>query len=430
MKSKIKIWLNVIISSIIIIAVTTPTSALTEAQLEEFDANGSFYWNPDGSSSCTIGLGSYSGNVSAGLSTEQAGFIDTYHNIAEQLSVEYGIPWETVMAQGILESGAGTSRFALERNNFFGIGAFDSNPDAARDYDTPEAGWRGYYENIATTPTYRNHGAFQNSYAITYTPKTSSHDRLTRDNITNPYDYLQTIWDSGYATDPSYYDKNAPLITAIINRANENGWKTSVELANAYPEMITNAATYATGSTPTAGSSNTSYTGTACITPDGGIGSGNGDINATAISLGWPDRTHEPTDPTPAYAQALRDTGVYLLGDRCSKGGYSCDAFVATVMRYSGADTNFPCCGAPKLKNYLDSHPELYTKIGSANSLNTSDLRPGDIRASNSHIEFFVQLADGSFRIASASHCDRTGDYGGAFYQDDDDTPLTVYRKK
>ncbi|MBQ9180750.1 hypothetical protein IJ135_01485, partial [Candidatus Saccharibacteria bacterium] len=182
------------------------------------------------------------------------------------------------------------------------------------------------------------------------------------------------------------------------------GWKSSAELASAYPEMLTHAAEYAEGGGEAGATLST------CVY----VAAGNGDINATAIDLSWADNTHLPTDPNPAYAEALVSTGVNKLGDICSMGGYSCDAFLSTVMRYSGADEGFPCCGAAMQLNYLSTHPDLYAEI--ENIGNTSNLQPGDIRANGTHVEIVVQLADGAYKIASASHCDRTGDHASDYY--------------
>lgn len=51
---------------------------------------------------------------------------------------EYGVNPVYVMALGILESGWGRSSFAQQRNNFFGYQAFDSNPDAAASFLSPD----------------------------------------------------------------------------------------------------------------------------------------------------------------------------------------------------------------------------------------------------------------------------------------------------
>ncbi|MBQ2695568.1 glucosaminidase domain-containing protein [Candidatus Saccharibacteria bacterium] len=168
------------------------------------------------------------GATSAKLSSQQIEFVDKYHDIAEKLSIEYGIPWEAVMAQGIIESGAGTSHFARDRNNFFGIGAFDSNPNNAFHYDTPEEGWRGYYENIRKTSVYRSVGAFSG------------------DRITDPYAYIAAIA-KPYATGEYYRQSVSKVIQQLEILSKDRGWASSAQLASMHPEMLTNAAANAQG---------------------------------------------------------------------------------------------------------------------------------------------------------------------------------------
>lgn len=151
---------------------------------------------------------------------------------------------------------------------------------------------------------------------------------------------------------------------------------------------------------------------------------GNGDVNATAIKLAWPASEygkHSWSDPNPAYAQALIDTGVNHLGDACSMAGGSCDAFVTTVMRYSGADPDFYCCGITggTTLNYIVNSGK-YTEV--KNGL--GNLQPGDIRIGPNHIELYVEI-NGEPYIAAASHCERSGDIGN--YYDND---FKVYRIK
>ena len=138
----------------------------------------------------------------------------------------------------------------------------------------------------------------------------------------------------------------------------------------------------------------------------------NGDLNATALKLAWPDRGHSPDNPTEAYRQALLEpdgVGTRRQGDSCSITGKSCDAFVATVLRHSGVDKDVPCCGAANMLNYL-ANSSKYTEIENS----ASTLKGGDIRASGGHIEMVVEV-NGELGIASASHCNRTGEVGG-FY--------------
>lgn len=132
---------------------------------------------------------------------------------------------------------------------------------------------------------------------------------------------------------------------------------------------------------------------------------GNGDINATAIELAWPETGHGPFNPTPAYAKALQEVGFTAWDDQCVMTGTSCDVFVTTVMKYSGVDKDFDCCMVETVENYMKSHPEKYQEV--ENKLGV--LQPGDIRISDGHVELYVEI-NGQPHIASASNCDRTGE--------------------
>ncbi len=121
---------------------------------------------------------------------------------------------------------------------------------------------------------------------------------------------------------------------------------------------------------------------------------------------------HGWSDATPAYAKALIEVGLNTYPDVCAAAGGSCDAFVATVYRYSGVDPDFFCCGVSSggQISYITSsgkYKEVPNALGS--------LEPGDIRISSGHIEMYVEV-NGEPRIASASHCDRSGDIGN-FYE-------------
>lgn len=164
-----------------------------------------------------------------GLAQVNIDFINKYHDYAQALSIAYGIPWETVMAQGILESASGTSTFAKERHNFFGIAAYDSNTDAAYRYDDDEQGWKGYYENIRITSVYRNNGVFQGA------------------TVTDPYEYLVAIKQAGYATSETYVQNVSPIIKSIEEYSKKKGWLSSVALAAQHPEWYRNAEKNAEG---------------------------------------------------------------------------------------------------------------------------------------------------------------------------------------
>jgi flagellum-specific peptidoglycan hydrolase FlgJ len=139
------------------------------------------------------------------LSRNEA-FIEKYHDLAVSLSKEYDIPWEAVMAQGILESAAGTSNIAKTKNNFFGIAAYTEDPSQAFSFETAEAGWRGYYENIMNTPTYLKHGVCKG------------------ENITNPYTYIETIAAAGYCENPDYVKQVHQIIGEVESYADKRNW--------------------------------------------------------------------------------------------------------------------------------------------------------------------------------------------------------------
>lgn len=345
-------------------------SALSSSTLDFMDKNGIYYFNPEGfADGCLPGLGSYDGIATAGLSSIQSAFVDQYHNIAVQLSSEYGIPWEAVMAQGILESDSGTSNFARNRNNFFGINAVDSNPDNATYFSSPAEGWQGYYQFIKNNPRYRAAGAF--NYPD------------------DPYGYIAAIKSAGYATDPNYVAKVSSLIKAVQNRAEEKNWSSST-----ITDPVMSASLYGCSA----------------------IIQGNGNINATALALSWPDRSHSINDPKAEYRAALNAVGLSSYGDSFVRIGASCDAFVATVLRYSGADPSVTCCGAANMLAYFISHSNLYAEV--PNIGNPSNLQPGDIRASMSHVELYVVDENGAGKIASAKFGGRTADHGISYYSD------------
>ena len=151
---------------------------------------------------------------------------------------------------------------------------------------------------------------------------------------------------------------------------------------------------------------------------------GNGDVNATAIELAWPANEygqHSWGDPNPAYAKALVEVGMNTYGDACAAAGGSCDAFVATVMRYSGVDPDFYCCGVSGggVLGYLQSSGK-YEEV--SNGL--GNLKPGDIRIGPSHVELYVEVG-GEPHIAAASYCERSGDIGNYY-----DNSFRVFRFK
>jgi hypothetical protein len=152
----------------------------------------------------------------------------------------------------------------------------------------------------------------------------------------------------------------------------------------------------------------------------------NGNINETALMLSWEDRSHDKSDLKPSYNAAITQVGFNGYG--CLPRGASCDLFVATVMRYSGADPEYPCCStSTKQLPYLESSPK-YQEIIHNND--PSVLQPGDIFITPGHTFLYVILEDGTAGTASASCNDRTADHGykGIYFHDSVSSGTRYYR--
>ena len=159
-------------------------------------------------------------------------------------------------------------------------------------------------------------------------------------------------------------------------------------------------------------------------------------IAETAVSISWLGKgSHSINDPKPEYVTAMKESGAYLLpcggnGD-CPPYGASCDQFVATALRYSGADPNFPVFFGHGIPDYLKSHTELYMEVDHHNDI--TRLLPGDIFVTYSHgdnhIYLYVGMIDGEPYQASASWGGRTGEHYPGVYFTEGSRVYSVYRR-
>lgn len=361
----------------------------------------------------------YSLPQGSSLSGDRIAFIEKWYSTAQKLSIAYGIPWETVVAQGILESGAGTSDIARAKNNLFGIGAYDSCPfECAYSFSSIEESWKGYYENIRKTKTYRNNGVFQG------------------DTITDPHAYLRAIKAAGYATDPEYISKVDPIITTIELLSQQRGWASSAKLASDNPSMLDAAARNSVGGQPTASDFIVTVSAsTECLNYSK---EGNSSIAETAVNLAWPnsDGTCESNNGPinwasnksacystvkPSYKEAV----VSQVGDKGLSYYQDCGHFVSAVIHATGLDPSFPTSGSSIMLNYLASHPEKWAPV--ENLGNTSNLQPGDIFVLPGHIMIYTGDTSSFGNNASASLGQRTGNMGSIYFQDSRGT-YNIYR--
>lgn len=154
-----------------------------------------------------------------------------------------------------------------------------------------------------------------------------------------------------------------------------------------------------------------------------------GNIVATAILLSWPDRSNSVNDPKSEYVDAMEEVNLTNAG--CGPNGADCGVFVATVMRVSGADTEFPI-GTSNIIEYLRTNTGKYSRVSATD---TSGLMPGDIfvirAATSGHIMMYVgdSASDDGKSNASASCSERIGDRGVDIYFSDSRGTYEIYRK-
>lgn len=129
-------------------------------------------------------------------------YIDRFRDIAVTEMRRTGIPASITLAQGILESGAGNSRLAIQANNHFGIKCHDwkgpsiSHDDDAkgecfRKYNSPEESYRDHSEFLLNRPRY--------AFLFQYKP-------------TDYTNWAHGLKQAGYATNPQY----AQLLLKLI----------------------------------------------------------------------------------------------------------------------------------------------------------------------------------------------------------------------
>lgn len=122
-------------------------------------------------------------------------YIDTYRYMAMRSMKEFGIPASITLAQGLLESGNGGSRLAVEANNHFGIKCKGSWTGAKIYHDDDAKGecFRKYRD---AEQSYRDHSKF-----LTESPRYAGLFKLS---ITDYKGWAYGLKAAGYATNPKY----------------------------------------------------------------------------------------------------------------------------------------------------------------------------------------------------------------------------------
>lgn len=129
-------------------------------------------------------------------------YIQKFHEIAIRQQKKYGIPASIILAQGLLESGAGKGRLAVQANNHFGIKCHNWTGETIfQDDDVRNECFRKYNHVL---DSYDDHSQFLSSK-----PRYSNLFKL---NSTDYVGWAHGLKAAGYATDPGYASKLISLI--------------------------------------------------------------------------------------------------------------------------------------------------------------------------------------------------------------------------
>lgn len=130
-------------------------------------------------------------------------YIDSFKEVAKQNMQQYGIPASIILAQGILESGAGNGRLCKEANNHFGIKCHKewNGPSITHDDDAAQECFRKYQD---PADSYRDHSLFLTSR--------SRYNKLFELDKGDFKGWARGLKAAGYATDPKYPAKLIGII--------------------------------------------------------------------------------------------------------------------------------------------------------------------------------------------------------------------------
>jgi flagellum-specific peptidoglycan hydrolase FlgJ len=141
-------------------------------------------------------------NVENPVISNTSHYIEVYKDIAMKEMISYGIPASITLAQGILESGSGRGRLAVEANNHFGIKCHNwTGEKIYHDDDERQECFRKY---ASAESSFKDHSEFlahRKRYAKLFELKKSDYKNWAKE-----------LRKAGYATDRKYPEKLIGLI--------------------------------------------------------------------------------------------------------------------------------------------------------------------------------------------------------------------------
>ncbi|MDO5475135.1 MAG: hypothetical protein Q4F61_01985 [Candidatus Saccharibacteria bacterium] len=359
------------------------------------------------------GIGGVSSNNNRNYAGAQVWSQEELDNIAanktiyEEAAKEYGFPWQVLATVHSLETN-------LKRNN-------------------PSNG-QGVYQLYVYTDGGRNENSFYPAGKI-------SEEEFRRQTMIaaeiisgmagdlNDPDNVKKLFLSYNGTGAPYYPEKARALgfdeagvargegsPYVMNRYDERRDPTSLKMDDVWRGRFVDDGIYDPESVSTGFGAFVKYE---ALGGGGFCSSGYGKIADTAINLAWSVEEwatrsggdgkciqsggtlfpHPWCEPKPEYEEAMKSLGAFSDTGNVSPGA-SCDKFVSTVMKFSGADSDFIEYYVPSQMTYMEGKPSMYTKV---NVKTIDDLQPGDIFATGGHIVLYVGLIDGKETVAEAS---------------------------
>ena len=146
--------------------------------------------------------------ITSPISSDALNYIERYKHIAIAEMKQHGIPASITLAQGLLESGNGRSRLAVEANNHFGIKCHTSwkGKTILHDDDRKDDCFRVYK---TAEESFKAHSEFLKRPRYTFLFELDKNDHQS---------WARGLKKAGYATNPRY----AELLIGLIQRYNLN----------------------------------------------------------------------------------------------------------------------------------------------------------------------------------------------------------------
>lgn len=163
-------------------------------------------------------------------------YIQAYEHLAIAEMERTAIPASITLAQGMLESGYGTSALAVHANNHFGIKCHKGWSGETYTHRSREAANGG---NIARNSCFRSYSTTEASYAdhSDFLASRSNYSALFVANTTDYKVWAKGLVKGGYATDPTYAAKLIKTIEAYKLNKYDNYTNTVMAFNNSTVEQ-------------------------------------------------------------------------------------------------------------------------------------------------------------------------------------------------